>query len=103
MTKLFERGFACFDLNLANSVSETTTNNNSTAVSAILTTTKVVRVACITNAVHLAMDGTATRNNLLMPVGSVEYFNVPEAGLTPAIITAVDGSNGTLTLTEFDS
>jgi hypothetical protein len=56
MTKLYERGFPCFSLATANTVTVTATNNNSTPVTAILATTKVIRVAADGHACHFTMD-----------------------------------------------
>jgi len=65
MTKLYERGFACYDLNTANTVTVTATNNNSTPVTALLARTKVVRISCSAHPAHIAMNGTATANDFL--------------------------------------
>ena len=103
MTKLYERGFACYDLNTANTVTVTATNNNSTPVTAILATTKVIRVAADGHACHFTMDGTATADSFFIPAGTQEYFAVKATGLTPAFINASSGNNSKVNLTEFDS
>ena len=103
MTKLNERGFACYDLNTANTVTVTATNNNSTPVTALLATTKIVRVSCSAHPAHVAMTGTATANDLYMPAETTEYFVVRATGLTPAFINASSGNNAKVNLTEFDS
>ena len=103
MTKLNERGFACYDLNTANTVTVTATNNNSTPVTALLATTKVVRVSCSAHPAHVAMTGTATANDLYMPAETTEYFVVRATALTPAFINAGAGNNAKVNLTEFDA
>jgi hypothetical protein len=103
MTKLNERGFACYDLNTANTVTVTATNNNSTPLSALLATTKVVRVSCSAHPAHVAMTGTATANDLYMPAETTEYFVVRATALTPAFINAGAGNNAKVNLTEFDA
>ncbi len=102
MTKLNERGFACFDLNTANTVTVTAADNNSTAVTALLATTKVIRVSCSAHPAHVAMNGTATANDFFMPANTSEYFVVNEAGMTPAFINAGEGNNAKVNITEFD-
>ena len=103
MTKLNERGFACYDLNTANTVTVTATNNNSTPVTALLAATKVVRVSCSAHPAHVAMTGTATANDLYMPAETTEYFVVRATGLTPAFINAGSGNNAKVNITEFDA
>jgi len=103
MTKLNERGFACYDLNTANTVTVTATNNNSTPVTALLATTKVVRISCSAHPAHIAMNGTATANDFFMPVNTSEYFVVRSTGLTPAFINAGSGNNAKVNITEFDA
>ena len=102
MTKLYERGFPCFSLATANTVTVTATNNNSTPVTALLATTKVVRVSCSAHPAHVAMTGTATANDLYMPAETTEYFVVRSTGLTPAFINAGSGNNAKVNITEFD-
>jgi len=102
MTELNERGFACYDLNTANTVTVTATNNNSTPVTALLARTKVVRISCSAHPAHVAMNGTATANDLYMPAETTEYFVVNEAGMTPAFINAGSGNNAKVNITEFD-
>ena len=103
MTKLNERGFACYDLNTANTVTVTASDNNSTAVTALLPATKVVRVSCSAHPAHVAMTGTATANDLYMPAETTEYCVVRATGLTPAFINAGAGNNAKVNITEFDA
>ena len=103
MTKLYERGFPCFSLATANSVTVTATTNNSTPVTALLATTKIVRVAADGHACHFVMGGTATAQSFFIPAGHQEYFAVKATGLTPAFINASSGNNAKVNLTEFDS
>jgi len=103
MTKLFERGFPCFNLSTANAVTVTATNNNSTPITAILATTKVIRVAADGHACHFTMDGTATGDSFFIPAGHQEYFATTDIGVTPAFINASSGNNSKVNLTEFDS
>jgi len=103
MTKLNERGFACYDLNTANTVTVTASNNNSIPVTALLATTKIVRVSCSAHPAHVAMTGTATANDLYMPAETTEYFVVRATGLTPVFINAGSGNNAKVNITEFDA
>lgn len=103
MTKLNERGFPCFDLNTANTVTVTADHDNSTAITTLLATTKVIRLSCGTHPLHVTMNGTATANDLYMPAETTEYFVVRATGLTPAFINAGSGNHAKVNITEFDA
>jgi|TARA_B100000780_G_C21110917_1_gene448919 hypothetical protein len=104
MTKLYERGFPCFNLATANAVTVTASNNNSIPVTAILPTTKVVRVAVTGNSCSFVMTGIASVDDgTHIFAGEQEYFAVKASGLTPAFKNIEAGKNSIINLTEFDS
>jgi len=101
MTKLYERGFPCFSLSTANSVTVTATTDNSTPITTLLATTEVVRIAADGHACHFTMDGTATGDSFFIPAGTQEYFAVKAIAMTPAFINASSSNNSKINLTEF--
>jgi len=103
MTKLFERGFPCFDLNNA-ALSRTLTTTNDIAQFTSLETSdlKVYRLEVSGNALHWADGkGTCTRNDTLIPAGTVLYVKPGTLPPKCSFITANNGQNGTISITEY--
>jgi len=103
MTKLFEQGFPFFDLNdAALSRTFTTANNIAQFTSLQTPDLKVYRLEVSGNALHWADGkGECNRNDTLIPAGTVLYVKPETLPPKCSFITANNGQNGTISITEY--